>query len=138
MTALLDAAVFMYAAGAAHPLKQPCTAVLAHVRARSLDATTSAEVVQEILHRYRAIGRASGGIALARETLTTFRPVLPINDGIARRLPDLAERYAALSTRDLIHVATCIEHGLSAIISPDRGFDQVVEVKRLDPLEAGR
>lgn len=133
MTALIDAAIFMYAAGAAHPLKQPSITVLARARARSLDATTSAEVVQEIFHRYRAIGRTAGGIALTREVLVTFTPVLPITDAVVRRLPELAERYSNLSSRDLVHVATCIEHGLDTIISPDRGFDEVSEIMRVNP-----
>jgi uncharacterized protein len=136
MTALLDAAIFMYAAGATHPLKEHCAALLARVADRSLDATTSAEVVQEVLHRYRAIGRGDGGIALAREILSAFQPVVSITDGVARRLPDLAARYPGLSSRDIIHAATCIEHGIQTIITPDRGFDAVSEIKRLDPIAA--
>jgi hypothetical protein len=136
MTALLDAAIFMYAAGGPHPMRDPCKTVLARVAAGSLSATTSAEVVQEVLHRYRAIGRGAGGIAMAREILAAFQPVLSISDGVVRRLPDLAERYQVLSARDLIHAATCIEHGIGVIITPDRGFDEVGEIKRLDPFEA--
>ncbi len=138
MTALLDAAIFMYAAGAAHPLRAPCRAVLSRVADRSLDMTTSAEVIQEVLHRYMAIGRRGGGIALAREILSAFQPVLPITDGVARRLPDLADRYPGLSARDLIHTATCIEHGIQTIVTPDRGFDSVREIRRLDPVAAAR
>lgn len=133
MTVFLDTAVFMYAAGAPHPLKRPCTAVMARVAAKQLDATTSAEVVQEVLHRYMAIGRGQGGVSLAREILSAFRPVLPITDSVARRLPDLAERYPKLAARDLLHVATCLEEGVETIISPDRGFDMISELKRLDP-----
>lgn len=135
MTALLDAAVFMYAAGADHPLKKPCQEILDRVAGGSIEATTSAEVIQELLHRYRAIGRHEGGIALARRILSAFQPVLPITDGVARRLPDLAERYANVSARDIVHVATCVEHGISQIITPDRGFDVIREIRRLDPFE---
>jgi len=136
MTAFLDAAIFMYASGAPHPLREPCSVVLSRVADRTMDATTSAEVIQEVLHRYRAIGRAAGGIALAREILAAFQPVLPVTDGVVRRLPDLAERYTAVSAWDLLHVATCIEHGIDTIITPDRGFDTVKEIKRLDPFAA--
>lgn len=136
MTALLDAAIFMYAAGAEHPLKEPCHSVLKRVLSRELDATTSAEVVQEILHRYVAIQKHRVGVGIAREALELVRPVLPLTDAAVRRMPDLVERYPLLSARDLIHVATCLEEGLDAIITPDRGFDAVKEIKRLDPVAA--
>jgi predicted nucleic acid-binding protein len=71
---------------------------------------------------------------LAIDTLDTFAPVLPITHAVMRRVPDLASRYPRLQARDLVHVATCIHEGITEIISPDRGFDDVAEVKRIDPL----
>jgi predicted nucleic acid-binding protein len=50
-------------------------------------------------------------------------------------MPRLVERYPELSARDLIHVATCLEEGITAIVSPDRGFDTVSEIRRVDPSE---
>lgn len=136
MTTFLDSAVFMYAAGASHPLKEACSRIISRAARRELDAVTSAEVVQEVLHRYGAIGRRSGGVALARQILVQFQPVLSFSDSISRRLPDLVERYPALEARDLVHVATCIQEGIETLITPDRGFDAVTEIKRLDPFEA--
>jgi len=135
MSVFLDTAVFMYANGSEHPLREPCRAILQDAAEQRLEAVTSAEVVQEILHRYISIRRASLGIALAREAVAAFRPLLPITHVVAERLPDLAERYPRLTSRDLVHVATCIEEGIGAIVSPDRGFDEVSEIRRLDPRE---
>jgi predicted nucleic acid-binding protein len=135
-TALLDAAIFMYAGGRDHPLRAPCRTVLERAAARQLDVTTSAEVVQEILHRYVAIRRHQDGVRIAREALQLFQPVLPMTDRIVRRVPDLVERYPALSARDLVHVATCLEEGIDTIISPDTGFDSVAEIARIDPRQA--
>ena len=136
MTAFLDTAIFMYAGGGPHPMKAPCLTIIARVAASEIEATTSAEVVQEILHRYVAIRRADHGLAIARDVLKAFRPVLSITDSVARRLPDLVERYPMLAVRDLVHVATCLEEGIDTIISPDTGFDRVGEIKRLDPFAA--
>ena len=133
MTRFLDTAVFMYAGGREHPLRAPCQAILERVAAGSLDATTSAEAVQEILHRFVAIGRPEVGAAMARDILDAFEPVLPVTHRVMRRMPDLLGRYPALSARDLVHVATCLEEGIEAIVSPDRGFDQVREIRRIDP-----
>ena len=133
MTFFLDTAVFMYAGGHDHPLRPPCQAILERVAAGALDATTSAAVVQEILHRLVAIRRPDIGTAMARDVLDAFEPVLPITNGVVRRMPDLVERYPSLAARDLVHVATCLEEGIETIVSPDRGFDDVREIRRLDP-----
>lgn len=135
MTVFLDTAVFMYAGGSEHPFRDPCRKVLRGAALGDLAATTSTEVVQEILHRFLAIGRPQTGVHMATDVMDMLAPVLPITHGLMRRLPQLVERYPELSARDLIHVATCIAEGIDTIVSPDRGFDDVREIRRLDPIE---
>ena len=135
MTGFLDAAIFIYTVGGEHPLRDPCRAIIRRVQEGSLDATTSVEVVQEIHHRYRSVGRDAVGRALAQQVMDSFAPVLPVTHAVLRRVTILAERYPRLSARDLIHVATCIVEGIDTIITPDAGFDQVTEIRRLDPRE---
>jgi predicted nucleic acid-binding protein len=138
MTAFVDTAVIMYAVGSDHPLKAPCQRVLARVAEGDLDAVISVEVVQEIIHRFLAVQRPALGASIAGDTLDLFAPVLPITHATMRRVPELVGRFPALAARDLIHVATCLQEGISRIISPDRGFDAVSEIKRVDPATFGR
>lgn len=133
MTSFVDSAIFMYAIGAEHPLKVPCRAVIQRIRDGSLDGTTSVEVVQEILHRYRSVGRPDLARSLALDVMDTFAPLLPVTHAVMRRVSILADRYPSLSSRDLVHVATCIVEGIETIITPDAGFDQVTEIDRIDP-----
>jgi predicted nucleic acid-binding protein len=70
---------------------------------------------------------------MAGQVMDVFAPVLPVTHSVMRRLPQLVARYPRLSARDLIHVATCISEGIDTIVSPDRGFDEVHEIRRLDP-----
>ena len=133
MTVFIDTAVVMYANGASHPLREACRSIMIQVGDGRLEAVTSAEVVQEILHRFVSVRRPEIGIAMARLTMDAFAPVLPITHALMRRVPDLAARYPSLSARDLVHAATCIHEGISEIITPDRGFDQVAELRRIDP-----
>lgn len=133
MTVFVDTAVIMYAAGGEHPLREPSRRVLSRIGNGDLDGAISVEVVQEILHRFTSLRRVEEGQALARDAMDVFAPVLPITHGLMRRVPDLALRYPTLAARDLVHVATCIHEGITEIISPDRGFDQVAEVHRIDP-----
>jgi hypothetical protein len=133
MTAVfLDTAVLMYAAGAEHPLRASSQQIVRLIAAGDLEAVISAEVVQEILHRFVAIGRPDLGARIARDALDLFDPVLPITHAVMHRMPGLIERYPRLSARDLVHVATCLEAGIGSIVSPDRGFDAVTEIRRID------
>jgi predicted nucleic acid-binding protein len=136
VTVFIDTAVLMYASGASHPLRVPCKRILERVVAGELDAVISVEVVQEILHRFVSIRQPERGAAIARDAMDVFAPVLPITHATMRRVPDLVDRHPALAARDLVHVATCLAEGISEIISPDRGFDAVPGLRRLDPAEA--
>lgn len=133
MTLFIDTAIIMYAAGSEHPLRTPCQRLLERVADGSLDAVTSVEVVQEILHRFTALRRPGVGAAMARDALDLFAPVLPVTHAVMRRMPELVELHGTLAARDLVHVATCLEEGIGEIVSPDRGFDSVDGIRRLDP-----
>jgi predicted nucleic acid-binding protein len=132
----IDTAILMYAGGGPHPLQAPSQQIVGMIRDGELDGVISAEVVQEILHRFVAIRRNDIGARMARDALDLFAPVLPLTHAVMDRLPDLVARYPSLTARDLVHVATCLEEGLAAIVSPDRGLDAVREIVRISPDDA--
>lgn len=133
MSVFIDTAVIMYAAGGDHVLRDPCRAVMSSIGAGELDGVISAEVIQEILHRFISVRRPDIGLRQSTDAMDFFAPVLPITHALMRRVPDLAAKYPTLAARDLVHVATCVYEGITAIISPDKGFDQVTEIRRVDP-----
>jgi predicted nucleic acid-binding protein len=135
VTVFIDTAVIMYAAGGEHPLRDPCGRIIAGIGDGDIDAVTSVEVIQEIFHRFVSVRRPEIARAQAIEALDLFAPVLPLTHALMRRIPELARKYPLLGARDLVHVATCIHEGITDIISPDRGFDQVAEVRRIDPTD---
>lgn len=120
----------MYAGGGPHQMRQAAVRIVEMVGDGHLEAVISAEVVQEILHRFVAIKRPEVGRQMARDALDLFSPVLPITHAVMDRMPDLVGRYPNLAARDLVHVATCLEHGIATIVSPDQGFDEVAEIRR--------
>jgi len=135
VTVFVDTAVPMYAAGGDHPMRDPCLRILEMIRQGDVDGVTSVEVVQEISHRFLAVRRPDFARQLAIDVLDLFAPVLPITHAMMRRVPELALRYPSLQARDLVHVATCIHEGITEIVSPDKAFDQVSELRRIDPSE---
>jgi predicted nucleic acid-binding protein len=133
VTFFIDTAVFMYAAGSEHPLRDPCAEALRRVRARPMSAATSAEVIQEILHRFVLIRRPAIGVQMARAMLDAFGPILPVTHSVMTRVPALLERYPGLATRDLVHVATCLEERIDTIVTTDIALSQVAEVRCIHP-----
>lgn len=136
MTVFLDTAVLMYAAGRQHPYKGPCADILSRVGQGELNAVISAEVIQELAHRFVHAGQSARASELVRNALDLFAPVIPIGQSVVARLPGLIDRYRDLAARDLIHVATCLEERIEVIVSPDRAFDAVHELQRIEPSDA--
>ena len=134
----IDANVPIYAAGGDHPLKEPCARILRSVAEDPQPFVTDSEVLQELLHRYLALGRWE----LGREVLRAFaeamdgrvEPVLAEDVLSASRL---ADRHPDVSARDLVHAAVMQRMGTGRIISADTDFDRMEGVERLDPGQSG-
>jgi hypothetical protein len=130
---LVDANVIMYAAGADHAHKRPSVALLGRVARGEVEATIDAEVLQEILHRYRAIGRWEDGRRVYDLTRQLFRSVVPVTAEVldrARRILDTDRRIMA---RDALHAAVVMAEGLEAVCSWDRDFDRIKGLVRREP-----
>ena len=134
MSVFIDTAVIMYAAGREHEMREPCRRILKAITTQQVEGVTSAEVIQEIFHRFTSLGDRDTGARMATAALDVFNPVLAITDATMRQMPDLMLEHHRLSARDLVHVATCRAAGIDAIVSPDRGFDEVTGLGRIEPL----
>ena len=130
---LVDANVLMYAAGAEHENKAPSLHYLETVADGRIEGVLDTEVLQEVLHRYRAIGAWPGGRAVYDNARRIFPMVLPITADVLDRARALLDAAAGISARDALHAAVVEEYELEAICSYDRGFDRVPGLKRFEP-----
>lgn len=130
---LVDANILMYAAGAEHPCKRASVALLASIAIGDTEAAIDAEVLQEVLHRYRAIDRWSAGRRVYDAARRIFTVVLPITVEATDRARLLLDRHSALSARDALHAAVVQIRDLEAICSYDRDFDQISGLRRIEP-----
>jgi predicted nucleic acid-binding protein len=130
---LIDANIFMYAAGRESPQRLPCQRFLEKtVAGGSPAACTDAEVLQEILHRYRSLQIPEIGFRLFDAVVHLGIPILAVTDRSLREARGLLENHPGLSTRDGIHLGVMLEHGIAEVLSYDRGLSQVSWVKRLE------
>ncbi len=130
---LVDSNILMYAAGATHANKAPSAAFLRQVAQGEVEAVLDAEVLQEILYRYRAIRRWSQGRRVYDAARRIFPIVLPITAevlDVARRLMDA---HPDLDARDALHAGVGLNHKAEAICSYDRDFDQIAGLRRTEP-----
>jgi len=133
MIHFIDTNVPMYAVGAEHPLKKPCVAILEAVATGVLTAVTDIEVLQEILHRYTALGQRTRAAEVARLFLQVVPEALPITKDTFLLAIELHLSYTALQARDALHAAVMQQHSIGRIISADRHFDSLPGITRLDP-----
>jgi predicted nucleic acid-binding protein len=130
---LVDSNIFMYAAGKEHAFKDKSAGFLARVADGSVDATIDAEVLQEILHRYRVLGRWADGKVVYDNARIIFPAVLAITVEVIDRARILLDRYSDLMARDAVHAAVVEVHKLESICSFDRDFDRIRGVRRIEP-----
>ena len=130
---LVDSNVLMYAAGAEHPCKALSAALLERVAAGEVEAAIDAEVLQEILHRYRAIGRWKDGRRVYDLARTLFAVVLPVTEAVMDQARQLLDSSRKLSARGAVHAAVVLVNGLDSICSWDRDYDGVRRIRRIEP-----
>jgi predicted nucleic acid-binding protein len=126
----------MYAAGAEHPLREPCLAILRAIADGELAAITDVEVCQEILHRYTSLGEREQALRVVSLFIKLVPEVLPITKEDLLLSLEMHERYPSLQARDSLHTAVMLNNDIQFIISADRHFDDVDEIERIDPAPA--
>jgi len=92
---------------------------------------TDAEVLQEILHRYTAIGRREFIQPAFDALLGVVEEVLPVDGAIAERAKRIVLEYQRFSARDAVHLAVMQAHGIERILSFDAGFDKLPGITRI-------
>jgi uncharacterized protein len=125
--------VLMYAIGREHPNKRPSAALLQQVGAGRVDATVDAEMLQELLHRYRSLDRWALASEVYELTRRLFPVVLPITVEVVDAAHRLMGLHPRLMCRDAVHAAVVQVGGLAAICSYDRDFAVLEELRRVEP-----
>jgi predicted nucleic acid-binding protein len=121
----------MYSAGAEHENKGPSIEFLHRVADGEIAATVDAEVLQEIIHRYRALRRWPERQKVYELARSLFPDVLPITAGVMDCAKQLVDEHPAISARDAIHAAVVSVYKLEGIYSFDSDFDRIRGCRRI-------
>lgn len=128
---LVDSNIPMYLIGATHPHKADAQRLVETCLLRGDKLVTDVEVLQEITHRYTAIDRRDAIQPAFDLVLGIVDEVMPVELQDVERAKTIALERQDLSARDSLHVAVMTRHGITTILSFDRGFDGVPGLTRL-------
>lgn len=132
---LLDANVFVHAVGGDPVLRPACQGVIAHLAAGRLAGEASSLMVEEVVHvRHRRNGDRALAVrdGRAAAALLTLHPV---EEQVLEGALEAFAVHERLEVRDAVHITTARRHGLTIILSTDRGFDGIADVRRVDPAD---
>ncbi len=115
-----------------------CRTLLSRMAMTSFRMYASVEMIQELVHhRLRVTGDRRLAAADGRDASAT-RPLLFFDREVLDLSLDLIERVPSIRGRDAVHAATALAHGIDTIVSPDRSFDGIPGLTRVDPRDFAR
>lgn len=127
----VDSNVPMYLVGAPHPHKVDAQQLLERAIADGQRLVTSAEVLQEILHRYVAIQRRDAIQPALDALLGVVDEVFPVEREDVEQAKRILDGHPDLSARDAIHLSVMRRRDVGRVMSFDAGFDGVPGVGRI-------
>ena len=119
----IDSNIPMYLVGAELPHKVDTRRLLEQLIAKDERLVTDAEVLQEILHRYTAIGRKDAIQPAFDAIVGIVDEVFPIEAADVEQAKTVLAGSSRLSARDALHIAIMERHSIDRILSFDAGFD---------------
>jgi predicted nucleic acid-binding protein len=127
----VDSNIPMYLVGGPHPHKADAQRLLEQAVLAGDKLVTSAEVLQEILHRYTAIGRRDAVQPAWDALVAVVDEVFAVDLADVSRARAIVLERQTLSSRDALHAAVMERRNVARIMSFDAGFDGLPGVVRV-------
>ena len=133
---LFDTGVFIYALGGEHHYREPCRAIVSAQGAGELAGEASLELIHEFAHvRSRRLTSRNHAARSSRD-IKDVCPLHAVRQTDIERAFELWCEHERLDLRDAIFAAQALNRDIDAILSPDRDFDGIAGLERIDPADA--
>ena len=129
----LDTNFFLYLSEFSSPFYQECFQLIKYCKVNKITLVTSTETIQEIIHFTKNTKQLEKGLQTAQKTLELVNEILPINQITIEIYLKKAAIYKTSSSRDLIHLAVCLENKIKNLITFDKDFEKFKELEILQP-----
>ncbi|HJU86853.1 MAG TPA: type II toxin-antitoxin system VapC family toxin [Gemmatimonadota bacterium] len=127
----IDSNVPIYLVGAQHPHKVDARRLLESAVVSNERLVSSAEVLQEIMHRYVAIRRRDVIQPAFDALLAVTDEIYPVVREDVEHAKKTLDGMPKLSARDALHVAVMERREVKRIMSFDKAFDSVPGIERI-------
>jgi uncharacterized protein len=121
----------MYLIGEPHPNKTDAQILVERLIAARERLVTDAEVLQEILHRYAAIGRKEAIGPAVDLTLELVDEVFAVEKSDVLRAGEILRGPGMFSARDALHIAIMERHEVRSVLTFDTDFDRWPGLRRV-------
>ena len=133
-TTYFDANIFIYMADARSPYFQQIYELTSHLHNKGIKIITSTETIQEIIHVSKKEKQYKEGLKIAEHTLQAIDAILPVQKDTIKIFLKKNEKYRLNESRDVLHLAVCLENNIDTIITYDNGFKNFTEIKAYNPI----
>lgn len=129
----VDTNIFIYASSAPSPYKKLSEELLVKIARNQLKAATNTEVLQEIFNRYYAIKEQEKGFILFDDCIKIIPIILPVTKQGIIKAKEILQEYPSLPPRVAVHAAVMLNRSIKTVCSYDKHFDEIKELKRIEP-----
>ncbi|MBI2315182.1 type II toxin-antitoxin system VapC family toxin [Candidatus Daviesbacteria bacterium] len=133
----LDTNIFLYLSDKSSPYYLSCFKFIKFCKKEKILLLTSTETIQEIIHYSKNVKQVKEGLEAAKQTLQLLSGLLPIDQSIIEIYLKYVSIYKNASSRDLIHLAVCLENKINKIVTFDKDFKKFKEITLLQPQDIG-
>jgi predicted nucleic acid-binding protein len=130
---VLDTTVLVYAVGTEHKFREPCQQLVKAIAEGDVEATTTAEVIQEFAHVRSRRRNRKDAADLARDYIELLAPLLVIEEADLREGLRTYEEGSGFGTFDAILAAAAHATGATALVSADAGFSSIPGIRHVVP-----
>lgn len=133
MIVYLDSNVFIFAAISNDKRAIKSREFIKKVILKEIDGATSFLTIDEVIWKiWREIRDRNLAIDEGLRILQFDNLKLTnVDENIMIKSLNLMKRYSSLKPRDAIHLASALSLGISAIVSDDKDFNNIKEIKRI-------
>lgn len=132
MVVYIDSNIFFYAKIMDTRYGEACARIIKKVADGELKAVASILVILEVANALRKYGLSNDVKDEIDAICSLGMTLLPVDDVTIRQAGDIFQKVG-ISPYDCVHVATMRKLGINEILSADKDFDRISEIRRIDP-----
>lgn len=134
---LVDTTVLVYAVGTQHVYREPCRSLVDAISTGVVQATTTAEVLQEFAHVRARRGGRDDAVRLASAYADLLGPLTVTRESHLRAGLELWRRHQAVGCFDAVLAAVAVDIPASIVVSAEKGYGTIEGLDHLLPDDAG-